>query len=193
MSLLDFVIMGDLESVKYSLANGEDPNQQNEKGYTPLMIACCHGYLEITLELLVHGADVSIQDEDGWNALMCCSRYGHVEVVRSVLEKCSEEDINATNKKMMTALTLAASEDKYEVVELLVERSYRDNRSHALLFAAGKNYPRVVDILLKHNLSLSYSRDGYTAIDLARNMNNMDIFVNLMMARSRLGGSISSV
>ena len=182
MDLFGAAVTGDVKTLHFLLESGENPNQQNDKGWTALMIACCHGYVDFVEELLKHNADVSIQDEDGWTALMCCSRYNHPQVIKLILDQ--DQNIDISNKSKMTALTLAASENKKEAVELLAPVSNIRNRSHALLFAAGKNYPAIVDILLEYNINLDYTRDGYSAFDLARSMKNTDILIKLYLARS---------
>lgn len=113
------------------LAAGVDPNQADDIGHTPLMVAvvCC--LPKMVQELVRKGADPNVQDEDGRTVLrMACgnlsSREG-TEIVHFLLE--SGADIAIPDKRGFTAidtfLTLALQgvhlPDSVAVDELLFD------------------------------------------------------------------------
>ena len=61
---------GDLEAVKLLLDRGIDPNLEDRRGWTALMIGSQNRRLKIVKELLNRGADPNAQNRDGDTALM---------------------------------------------------------------------------------------------------------------------------
>ena len=57
------------EDIEYLIKSGADINAQNEKGWTPLMLAASTGAEQVVLPLLQAGAKVNIKSNDGDTAL----------------------------------------------------------------------------------------------------------------------------
>ena len=73
--------VGALDSVKFLLDNGADPNIQADDGRTALMRAAVNGKLDVVTMLIDHGADSNFENEDGHTALFMARRKGHTAVV----------------------------------------------------------------------------------------------------------------
>ena len=98
---------GDLAAVKASLTL-QNPaaivNKPGVKGWTPLLVACSRGHLEVVCELLRHGADIELPSTAGWRPLMVAASEGHPEIVRALLAR--SPDLHAKNHSQQTALDL---------------------------------------------------------------------------------------
>lgn len=81
-SLLDAVKNGDLPRVRDLIQSGEDVNQQDEQGWTPLNWAAAQGDLEAVKTLLNNGADLLKVGRDERTPYMIALAAGRVEVVK---------------------------------------------------------------------------------------------------------------
>lgn len=71
----------DLARLSFLLTGGEDVNQRDDRGLTPLHVAVTFGALEATTLLLLRGADTSASDwESGWTPLHRSFYFGHVKL-----------------------------------------------------------------------------------------------------------------
>jgi uncharacterized protein len=78
---------GDLDALKALIAGGADPDEFNEVGDTPLIVAALAGRTEVTKVLISAGADVNRGDEAEFRSpLMLAAGAGHVGVVKLLLE-----------------------------------------------------------------------------------------------------------
>ena len=60
------VLWGTLKTVRKLLEEGEDPNQSDDYGWSPLTSAAGQeGHLKIVSLLIEYGADVNAQDDNG--------------------------------------------------------------------------------------------------------------------------------
>lgn len=104
------------------LAKGADPNvSEPAKGLTPLHLALSNQGLrsvEAVGELLVAGADPSRAAKDGYTPLMSAAESGMLDKVSLILSE--KVDVNAVTADGRTALTVAASRAKPELVRRLL-------------------------------------------------------------------------
>ena len=105
MDLFTAARSGQLEEIKNLLASGADINQKNEKGYSPLMLACYNGQYNAAQFLIQSGADVNSVDENTNSILMGVVFKGH-SVIFDLLAK-SGADLDYQNSKKQTAMDLA--------------------------------------------------------------------------------------
>ena len=94
-----------LEQVKQLVEQGEQVNQLDKHGETPLIIASCLGYTEVSSEMtpsiifnlsvtfqivsvLLGVSDISVntQTPEGWTALVAAADKGHHGLVRTLLK-----------------------------------------------------------------------------------------------------------
>ncbi|XP_069794212.1 KN motif and ankyrin repeat domain-containing protein 4-like [Narcine bancroftii] len=92
--------------------------QASQAGQTALMLAVCHGRIDVAKALLSSGANVNIQDSDGSTALMCASEHGHVEIVKLLLAQ-PECNSALTDKDGSTAMNIALQAGEKDIAELL--------------------------------------------------------------------------
>ena len=72
---------GCLDTLRFLLANGADPNAKDDDGTTPLMIASRNGLIEVVQLLLDRGADLEARDKSGSSAWLMAGMAGHLDIV----------------------------------------------------------------------------------------------------------------
>lgn len=112
---------GNTQAINTLLDQGHDINQQDNRGYTPLLAAAAGGQVQ-AIELLVnHGADLNAMDNAGNTALHIATSYGHLEAVRVFLQKGLTTQ--ARNYAGLTALDIARNAQRQELVAILEQAS----------------------------------------------------------------------
>jgi Zn-dependent protease with chaperone function len=84
--LMEASLDGDIERVNELLNAGENPNEMNEFGESPLLIAVENEEIEIIQALLKNGADPNLQDDYGWTPLMSAVMTENIEIGEILLE-----------------------------------------------------------------------------------------------------------
>jgi len=116
---------GDLNTVKFLLIIGVDPNAQNIFG-TPLHTAVRNYHLGILKVLLEHGADPNIKDICGCTPLHTATIDYNLEMVKVLLEHGA--DPNVKDNKRETPLHQAAFfRSHVEMVKVLLEHGANPN------------------------------------------------------------------
>ena len=166
----------------------EDVNaSEKATGQTPLMYACRRGHVEAAQKLLELGARINEPDNTGETALFAAIRAGQKDVIGDVNDGTKEVekgivtflledaglDINWTNNKRQTALTVAIHLGYEEVAEAIskcpdLDPNIQDLQHLAALpLAAGKGYLGTVNALLAKpgiELNQHYSSRKYTVL-----------------------------
>ena len=108
------------DELRLKLKNGANPNEQDSRGWTPLMIASAEHNKEIVELLLEYGANPNIKNYLNRTALNYSSRYGFIEIVKLLLKNGANSNIdNIINE---SSPLMAASEFGHlGVVKLLIE------------------------------------------------------------------------
>lgn len=127
-SLLKAVYLSRLRLTRLLLEGGAYINESNDRGETPLMIACktqhvdqqSIGRAKMVRYLLENHADPNIQDKSGKTALMhaCVERAG-VEVVALLLS--SGADPSLEDRVGSSALVYAVNSDDKETLQILLD------------------------------------------------------------------------
>ncbi|CAL4926677.1 unnamed protein product [Urochloa decumbens] len=101
---------GKLDTVRYLLDNGADPNKKDEPGEVPLHCAAKYGHDEVTKLLLSRGASVDVAYFHG-TPLHIAAVYGKANVMKILLEH--RADPNKVSEALGTPLvaTLNATSD----------------------------------------------------------------------------------
>ena len=126
------------------------------------------------------------------SALMMAAREGDVEMV-ALLAQAGDAKLVSPHGE--TALGLAVSGSKHEVVELLAPKSGRDICDKALLFAAESYGTKMVELLIPWSSRDIRNNEGATPSRLAAQHTNPDAFKKLLpmpdpWARDKFGRSV---
>ena len=92
---------GDINKISHTI-NKDNVNDKYENGWTPLMVACICGNIEIVKLLLAcEGIQVNVTNENGWTPLMVACKSGHIEFVKLLLacEGIQVNDMNSLTRK----------------------------------------------------------------------------------------------
>ncbi|KAL1139667.1 hypothetical protein AAG570_006645 [Ranatra chinensis] len=93
-------------------------NRQTAIGWTPLLIACHHGHMDMVNNLLANHARVDVFDNEGRSALHLAAERGYLQVCDSLLT--NKAFINSKSRVGRTALHLAAMNGFADVCKFLV-------------------------------------------------------------------------
>ena len=110
-----------LQNLKKDVAEGQDINQGDAAGRTPLHTASRYGYKEVVEFLLSKGANPNVADKMGFTALHFAVMHSQVEVAKVLIEHGA--DVNAKdNDNSFTPLHFAvmANSRNLELAELLI-------------------------------------------------------------------------
>ncbi|CAH0581126.1 unnamed protein product [Chrysodeixis includens] len=93
-------------------------NKQNSIGWTPLLIACHRGHMELVSTLLSNHARVDVFDTEGRSALHLAAEHGFLQVCDALLT--NKAFINSKARNGRTALHLAAMNGYAHLVKFLI-------------------------------------------------------------------------
>lgn len=132
---LDACRDGDYKTAEY-LIDKVDINFQDNHGWTPLMIASLHGYIDIVDRLISMGADVNIKGAEGKTALMWASLNGYLMICYSLIMGGSEIDIK--DECGLDVYDLAVAYNKIPIMFLLNPTVIheKDENGNTLLISA---------------------------------------------------------
>ncbi len=108
-----------LATAERLVARGQDVNEADEEGTTPLFWAAQKGHADVVVLLLAKGASPEIDGPRGM-PLHAAAEEGHREIAELLLAKGA--DVNAKGENDKTPLHLAAFNGRGEVVELLLAK-----------------------------------------------------------------------
>ena len=125
-TLISSAKLGDTALVRNLLKQGASPAEVDEGKWTPLHWAAQEGFLEIVRSLLQGGAPVDAADELGFTPLAVAAGEGNDSIVRELLSAGAHANIKISSCENGSALHLACSWARTQVVVLLVENSDAD-------------------------------------------------------------------
>ena len=144
--------MGSPLIIKFLIENGENPNERNKNGQTPLHDALSSGQELAALALISGGAKINLADNWGWTELHHLAIWDRPELLKLLIQKGAQVD--AREKLGLTPLHILAKEHRIlnlngestknygydEMVELLVNHgaqvNAKDNYGYTPLFYA---------------------------------------------------------
>jgi ankyrin repeat protein len=140
---------GDLTQLNRYLKRGASPNSKNDEGQAALHLAIENDQPAIVSRLLASGASVDAVDGLGNTALHYAAKSGYVDMLRDVSK---EADLDRSNKRGDTALSLALSFGHDDSAQLLIRKGADPNTVNwkgrsPLDIAIAKNRSKLVTIL----------------------------------------------
>lgn len=169
-------ISGNTEVIQLLLTK-ENINLRCGRGYPPLRYACFVKHLEGVKFLIQSGADKNACDFEGSSPLHIACHWGYNDIAALLI---TQENINAPNNKNLTPLMIACSNNKPEIVRLLIEKGAKadwvnqDGQS-AFHCACISGCKEGVELLLtKDNINASFA--CVTPLMLACASNQLEIF-----------------
>lgn len=100
---------------------GEDLEQHDTQGATPLHIAAANGYLSVVEFLLDHGVRTDVKDKDDWQPSHAAACWGHIDVLELLAQ--AGANLNAKNKNDETPADICEDpEIKERILELRNEQ-----------------------------------------------------------------------
>jgi ankyrin repeat protein len=165
---------GLLDSVTKLMQEGNQFNERDHQGKTPLYYASRNGHREICYYLLKHGANIEEKGRDGKTVLHAAAFGGHEAVVRLLLEDY-KADAEAKDDDGKTVPHVAAFGGNEAVVRLLLddykadaEAKYKNGKT-VLHAAAFGGHEVVVRLLLDDYKADAEAKDknGLTVLHVA--------------------------
>lgn len=124
--IFDVARKGTVEQVKtLQTQNPDIINTVNEQGFTPLLLACYRGNLDVAKFLIENSKTIDTTSDMG-TPLMACVVKGDSVLARLLLQKGANP--NLTDSKGTTALIYAVEFQNIETVQLLLK--YNADKTH---------------------------------------------------------------
>ncbi|KAG7306284.1 hypothetical protein JYU34_008884 [Plutella xylostella] len=184
---------------------GRALNKQNSQGWTPLLIACNRGHMELVNTLLSNHARVDVFDVEGRSALHLAAEHGFIQVCDALLT--NKAFINSKARNGRTALHLAAMNGYTHLVKFLI----RDHnamidvltlkKQTPLHLAAGNGQIEVCKLLLELGANIDATDEmGQKPIHAAAQNNFSEVaqlflqqHPNLVMATTKDGNTCAHI
>ena len=105
----------EFEGLDHQLAAAASERDNN--GFTPFMVACSCGFIQILMELKDAGADACATAIHGSNAVHFAAQNGHLDILRAL--QGWNVDLNATTNNGHNAVHLAAQSGHLDILRAL--------------------------------------------------------------------------
>lgn len=116
---------GNIESVKYLIYKGTDPERRDDDGNTPLIFATVNNQTDVMDFLLKNGAAIETPDDDGNTALIIAASGGKSSSLSFLVSQGA--DVNATNNYGFSALMYSAFTGQIGSIEYLIDHKANRN------------------------------------------------------------------
>lgn len=127
--------IGDYEKVKKLIEkNPAVINEQDDQGYTALIMAAYYGQEKVVDLLIKKGADVCLKDAKGNTATMGAIFKGNLKIAKRLMNtKCAIKQVNHAGQ---TPLMYAALFGRIEIAKYLLEKGEDPNQEDLMGFSA---------------------------------------------------------
>ena len=167
---------GNLEIVKFLIAQGADVNQYDKSCYArggsyPIFQATIYNHPDIVEFLIKNNANVNVSDGAENSPITSASSRGHTEIVRLLLDNGANP--NDTMELGFSALYFGASQGHFDIVKMLLKSGASiENKWHSSLSAACECGDfEIVKYLVNNGADVNFGQEDYKPLDYAR-MNN---------------------
>jgi hypothetical protein len=167
------------EAIQIFLSSGVNLESQDERNWTPLMVAASNGNDELCSTLIQCGSRVSAKDKNGYTPLHWAAYNGHTHVAKLLLEK--EAEVNEPSSSGWTPLMQAATRGHHDTCTYLIENRADVNLATsdgwtALHKSANNGHIEIVKLLLNNGANrFAKYQDGRMPVDLAIKAEHLDI------------------
>jgi hypothetical protein len=186
---------GEVAEIEKLITEGENPNIQDAKSRTPLLVAAYRKHYGAVEALLKRGANANARDVQGFDILTLAAVNNDMQLLKLALDNGADPR-RVTGPLDGTALISAAHLGHVEIVRALIDaKAPLDNVNRmgwtALLIAVllgnnSKGHIETVELLVKAGADTAIKdRQGATALDHARARGYQDMIKILETARSR--------
>lgn len=131
-SIYDISRRGTIEELKTLMKNNpEIINIPNERGFSPLILACYSGNIEVAKFLIDHVKDINYKSNEGTALAGLCIRYNK-ELVEYLLQK--KANLNIADTTGTTPLIWAVKTGNEELVSLLLKYNAKKDQADNMGF-----------------------------------------------------------
>lgn len=173
---------GDFETARSLLSDPQvrhAVDSLDASGWTPLMLACENGYLNVVKLLAEAGSDLNRQATSGTNAapLHIAAENGHTGIVKFLLDK-SKMTINLEMSWGFTPLMLAAGRGHIDTAEVLIQSGASvfkalEDGGTAITIASHYGHTEIVEMLSRTGTHLN--ENATTGISANRSKTMTDL------------------
>jgi len=117
------VFNGDLIALQRAIARGDDVNDRDHDGRSPLLQSVVDGNVAIAVELIKNGADVNAQDKDLESPLHFAAREHQVELASLLLRHGARVDVQDSQGNTPLFRAVFSSRGRGEMIRLLLAHS----------------------------------------------------------------------
>ena len=163
--------VGELETLKFLLARGDNKDVQDRDGENPLHFAARENHLEVVIALLDHGVDKESVTKHGYRPLHFAAQKGSLPIVKLLLARGAL--INAQSVHGITPLCSASRWGKGEVMRYLLENGADITLGNPLHVAAEGGEEEATSCLLAKGAAIeALDKDGHRPIHVASRSRN---------------------
>lgn len=174
--------------VELIIHNGVDINKRDNRGRTPLLIACSHVQEDIVNFLLDNSCDIHHSDKMGDTPLSAACRSGSKGIAQKLLSKGAK--VNKATANGWTALMSACNLGYKTITDLLIQHGAKlncttNNGWTPLMFACGSVSASLVLSLIQKGADLfKVTTHGWSALFMACEKGHYDIVTLLLRKNS---------
>ena len=172
----------DEQTVQAIIDHGADVNATNKDNETALLIACMNGETDAINVLLEAGADTNITETDGHTCLhIAVNANCGKRAVQAIIDHGA--DVNATNKKNVTASMIACDKGNIDIINILMSVVDADGDT-CLHKAVGRSCGKeVLQTMVDHGVNVNAANTyNITALMIACDKGDVDAINVLLKA-----------